>query len=143
MKLEIENKELANCISVLDKLALKGMKSIYRTRLSKKLSSILQRVVEEQREIQKEYFELDDNGNPIIDDEHCKDIDGYVNTMKELTSEKAIVNDGDSQVMLKSVKQSLEDSEDTFSEEEAYGYEYLYTALENAGKDEGKEKSED
>lgn len=140
MKLEIEYNQLANCINVLDKLNLKGLKSIHRTRLSKKLSETLQRVVEEQTEIQKEYFELDEEGNPITDDEHCKDREGYLKTMDEFTKERAVIDDGDSQVMLRSVKQSLEESEEEWEGREAYAFEYLYTALENGEKE---NKSED
>jgi len=42
MKLTIENIKLANSINILDKLSLKGLKSIHRTRLSKQLTEKLQ-----------------------------------------------------------------------------------------------------
>lgn len=141
MKLEIEYRELANCIHVLDKLTLKGLKSIHRTRLSKDLTEILQRAGEEQLEIQKEYFELDEEGNPIVDDEHCKDREEYLKTMSDFTSEKAVIDSGDSQVTLESVKKSMEDSEESWEGQEAYAFEYLYTALEN-GDSKGKDKED-
>lgn len=134
MKLEIEYNQLANCINILDKLPLKGLKSIHRTRLSNKLTEVLQRVSNEQTEIQKEYFELDEEGNPKIDNElkYCKDKEAYSKTMTDFVTEKAVIDDGDSQVMLKSVKKSLEEADVEFDGREAYAYEYLYSALTDA-----------
>jgi len=143
MKLEIENGQIVNCINVLDKLSLKGLKSIYRTRLSKELAKKLDRVGEEQTEIQKEYFELDEEGKPKVDNklEHCKDIEGYNETMNEFIKSKVVIDGGDSRVMLESVKNSLEETEEDFSGRDAYAYEYLYSAFEEDGRNE--EKSDD
>lgn len=131
MKLEIEYRQLSHVINLLDRLKLKGLKSIHRTRLSRKLQEELERVAGEQLEIQKEYFELDENGNPIIEEDKCKDEKEYLETMNKFLQEKVIIDSGDSQVMLKSVKSSLEESDLELEGREAYVFEYLYTSLED------------
>ncbi|PAV30181.1 hypothetical protein CIL05_06855 [Virgibacillus profundi] len=141
MKLKIEYVQVANCINVLDKLSLKGLKSIHRTRLAKELSEKLTRIVEEQKEIQKEYYELDEDGNPIIEDKKCKDKEEYLKTMGEFTKEKIVIDSGDSQVILKSIKQSLEESEVEWNGRESYAFEYLYSALSDE-KDAKKKEAE-
>lgn len=135
MKLEIENNQLANCITILHKIKLGGMPSIYKTRLIKKLNEFLTRAAEEQEEIQKEYYEVGEDGKPILKDDKCKDLEEYRKTMLEFVTEKAIIDDGDSQVMLRSVKKSLEKSEVEWEPEEAFLFEYLYSALEEAQDD--------
>lgn len=144
MKLEIENGQIVNCINVLDKLSLKGLKSIYRTRLSKELTKKLERVGEEQTEIQKDYFELDEEGNPKVtnDLKHCKDVEGYNETMKQFIEAKVVVDGGDSRVMLESVKNSLEETDEDFSGKDAYAFEYLYTQLEEGSKADDSDNSE-
>lgn len=141
MKLEVKYADLADVINLLDKLKLKGLKSIHRTRLSRKLGEELERVGGEQKEIQKQYFELDEAGEPIIEDEKCKDKDEYLKTMQEFINEKVVIDSGDSQVMLKSVKKALEESEIEWSSREAYTYEALYTAL-GEDKDETSEEED-
>lgn len=129
MKLEIEYIQLTNSINILDKLKLKGLPSIHRTRLSRQLGEILDRVGAEQLELQKEYFEVDENGEPILEDEKCKDKEGYEKAMKDFVREKAIIDSGDSQVALKSVKASLETSEELWDSREAYAFESLYSGF--------------
>lgn len=143
MKLEIKYKELSNVINLLDKLKLRGLKSVHRTRLSRKLTEELERVVKEQLEIQKEYFEVDEDGNPIIDLDKCKDKDGYLKTMDEFTNECVVIDSGDSQVMLKSVKNAIEESDLELDGKEAYTFEYLYTQFEKMDDSSSKEKSEE
>lgn len=142
MKLEIENNQLANCINILNKIKLGGLPSIYKTRLIKKLEDFLMRAAEEQKEIQKQFFEVDENGEPILEDEKCKDLEEYRKTIIDFVTEKAVIDDGDSQVMLRSVKSSLEKSEVEWEPEEAFIFEYLYTALEDAEGDTSEEVEE-
>lgn len=142
MELRIKYLELANVINILDKLKAKGLKSIHRTRLSRQLGEELERVGKEQKEIQKEYFELDENDEPIIQDDKCKNPEEYVKTMDEFVNEVVVIDSGDSQVMLRSVKETLEESEIEWDTREAYTYEYLYTALIEDSKDTADENNE-
>ncbi|WP_373892789.1 DUF1617 family protein [Virgibacillus sp. CBA3643] len=130
MKLKIKYNRLSESIDVLDKLKLKGLKSIHRTRLSKILVDKLNEVAKEQVELQKQYCDLDEEGNPIVGEDSIKDKEGYQKAMAEFVNEETVVDSGDSQVLLKSIKSSLEESDDEFSGREAYAYEHLYTAIE-------------
>lgn len=142
MKLEIEYIQLANSINVLDKLKLKGLPSIHRTRLSKQLGGILERVGQEQLELQKEYFETNDNDEPIMKDDKCKDKEGYEKAIDTFIKERAVIDSGDSQVALKSVKNALETSEVEFDGRDAYSFEYLYSALSDDTEDAPAEEVE-
>ncbi|WP_405101417.1 hypothetical protein [Oceanobacillus sp. FSL H7-0719] len=132
MKLKIANNQLMNVIQILQKIKLGGLPSIYKTRLIKKLDEFLSRAAEEQKEIQKEYFELDEQGEPIVEDEKCKNTEEYRKAIVEFLNGENIISDGDSQVMLKSVKSTLEKSEVEWEPEEAFIFEYLYSALEDS-----------
>jgi hypothetical protein len=141
MKLEIGYRELSGVISVLDKLKLNGLKSVHKTRLARQLREHLDRIAEEQLEIQKDYFELDEDDMPIVKNETCKDIKGYNEEINKFLDEKVVIDSGDSQVMLKSIKNSLEESDVEWENRDAYSHEYLYTALEKG--DQSKDIAED
>lgn len=132
MKISIENIKLSGVIGVLDKLNLKGMKSIHRTRLSKAISENLQRIAEEEKQLKKEHCNLDDDGEPIIIEGKydIKDMNAFRTAMDEFFDEKVIIDGGDSQTYLKSVKKSLEESEIDWQGKEAYSYADLYEAFE-------------
>lgn len=134
MRLEIEYRNVVDVINLIDKLKLKGIQSIHRTRLSRKLQERLEGIAEEQLEIQKQYFDVDKDGNPIVDMEKCKNTDEYVKTMSDFVSEKVVIEDSESQTMLKSLKESLENSDIEWSSKEAYTFEYLYTQLESSNE---------
>lgn len=137
MHLEIENIRLADSISVLEKLSLKGLKSIHRTRLTKTLTEKLQRVAEEEKELKKEHSNLDDDGEPIIKDGKydIKDMDSFNRDIQDFYSEKVIINDDHLQQSLKSVKQSLEESEIEWEGKEAYAYADLYEGFKGDKED--------
>ena len=134
MRLEIENIKLVESINILDKLSLKGLKSIHRTRLSKQLQEKLQRLSEEEKELKKEHCNLDENGEPIVVDGQLdiKDIALFKETMQEFYTEKVVIDGGDNQVVLKSVKASLEESEIEWEGKQAYAFADLYEAFEEA-----------
>jgi len=125
MKLEIENKHLVRVINFLDGLNLKGMKSIYRTNLSRALQEKLKHVAENEKQLREE-------------------LKGEQDKLKEelevLFDEKTIIEGGDSQTMLQSVKQSvkeiIENEEKEFSNDNAYAIAALYEAFNLEGGDE-------
>ena len=131
MKLKIDNIKVGGAIKILDKLPLKGLKSIHRTRLSEQLQEHLKRIINEEGELRKEYCYLDDEGNPkVIDGKlDLKDEEGFKEVITEFYKEKVIIDSSDSQVTLKSVKQSLEESDVEFKGEEAYQFADLYEAI--------------
>jgi len=143
MKLSIENIKLNGALNVLDKLSLKGLKSIHRTRLLEKLKEELQRVAKEENALRKEYSHLDDEGEPLVKEDSkgrkvldLKDEAGFKDAIAEFYKEKIIIDSGDSQVTLKSVKRSLEESEEEWQGEEAYDFADLYEAFEGNTEDE-------
>lgn len=136
MKFEVEYARLADCINLLDKLKLKGLKSIHRTRLSKDLGEKLNKVAEEQEDIKKEYATKDKDGEPVVEKDD-KGNESYVyeddmalrKALLEFAKERYVVDSGDSQVYLKSVKSALENDESDWDGAQAYTFEYLYSAL--------------
>lgn len=146
MNLKVENIQLSRCIAVLEKMPLKGLKSIHRTRLANQLKEKLDRVAEEEAEIRKEHSNLDENGEPIVKDDgtlDLKDAEAYKDTIEKFYTEKAVVDDGDSQVALKSVKKSLENCEEEWDGKEAIAFEHLYSGLEGSDKEDGDSNEQD
>ena len=133
MKLEIENRKLAGVIGVLDKLELKGLQSIHRTRLAKQLIEKLQQVADEEKKLKDSYAKKDDDGNPIVKEGKYQFDDGELEKLetdlKEFYEEKTVIESGDNPSYLKSVKKSLEESEIEWQGKEAYDYAYLYESF--------------
>lgn len=138
MKLEIENIQIVEAINVLNKLKLKGLKSIHRTRLANKLIEKLQQLQKEEKELKEEFSNKDEEGNPIIKDGKydIKDFEEFRKAMEEFYKEKTVIDDSDLQVTLRSVKQSLEESEIEWDGKEAYAYAALYEAFKGGENDE-------
>lgn len=131
MKLEIENIKIADSINILNKLKLKGLKSIHRTRLANALAEKLKRVAEEEKKLKEEYSRKDENGEAIIKDGayDIENLEEFQKVMEEFYKEKIVIEGGDSPVFLKSVKQSMEESEIEWDGSEAYAFAYLYDAF--------------
>src|SRR5699024_2598187 len=74
---------------------------------------------------------LDDEGNPkVIDGKlDLKDEEEFKDVIIEFYKEKVIIDSGDSQVMLKSVKQSMEETDVEFKGEEAYQFADWYESI--------------
>lgn len=131
MELKIKYGKIVDCINLLDQLKLSGIKSIHRTRLSKKLSEKLQDVAEDEKKLMEDYSDKDEDGNAIINDDkyQINDMDGLVNAKEELFNEDFVIDDSDSQKMLETVKTALENDETEWQGKEAYTFEYLYSAF--------------
>ncbi|CAM5580398.1 hypothetical protein SAFG77S_09087 [Streptomyces afghaniensis] len=134
MRVEIEKRRIVGCIAVLEKLQIKGLKSIHRTRLANKLLEHLKQVSEEEVQLKQDHSKKDEQGEAIIKEGKydVEDIDSLKEDIEKLFKEKVIIEGGDSPVFLKSVKQSLEESEVEWVGKESYDYAYLYEALENS-----------
>ncbi|NRG32899.1 DUF1617 family protein [Niallia circulans] len=134
MKIAIENGKLVGCISVLEKLQIKGLKSIHRTRLANILIENLKRVSKEEEQLKKDHSKKDEKGEAIVIDGKydVEDMDALKEDMDKFLKETVVIEGGDSPVFLKSVKQSLEESEVEWVGKESYDYAYLYEAFENS-----------
>lgn len=139
MKLKIENGMVVRCVNVIDRLPLKGMKSIHRTRISRLLTEKLERVGKEEEAIRKEHCNLDEEGEPIVLEDNKLDIidlEAFRKDIDEFYAEKVVIDDGDNQVAMKSLKKSLEESEEEWDGKEAYAFEHLYSGFEGESKKE-------
>jgi len=132
MQLKIENIKISGAIEILDKLKLKGLKSVHRTRLIRLLSDKLQEVIEEEKSLKESYAAKDDEGKPIIiDDKYdIEETEKLQEDLEAFFNEKVVIDGGDNQVTIKSVKQSLEECDIDWSGQQAYDYANLYEAFE-------------
>lgn len=135
MEIKIENQKLAPAINLLYKLNLKGMKSIYRTRFQKLLRAKLEAFVEDEKELAKSYCNLDEKGEAKIIDGNRFDVKegmapAFAEERLKLNKEARVIDGGDNQTMLQSVKKSLAESTEDWQGADADTYEYLFTVFE-------------
>jgi hypothetical protein len=147
MEIKIENQKLAPAINLLYSLSLKGQQSRHRTRFIKLLQAKLEIFVEDEKAMRKEECHLDEKGEPktyrkngqeLLD---IKDLEHFKKVQKELYEEVRVIDGGDNQVMLQTVKKVLFDCDKELSGQEADIYDYLCEAFEKAeAKKEGEKK---
>jgi len=129
MQVKIKNHLLEQSIGLLFNLSLKGKQSRHRTKFVKQLNERLQEVAEQEKEVIKENCHLDDEGNPkTINDGKTydvKDMDALVKDKQELLNEEMVIDGGDSQSMLMTIRTVLDECDKEFSGQEAVLYEYL------------------
>ncbi|WP_062323685.1 DUF1617 family protein [Halolactibacillus sp. JCM 19043] len=132
MQLKIDNIKLSGAIQILDRLELKGLKSVHRTRLIRLLSDKLKNVAEEEKKLKESYAAKDDEGKPIIiDDKYdIEETEKLQVDLEAFFNEKVVIDGGDNQVTIKSVKQSLEECDIDWSGQQAHDYANLYEAFE-------------
>src|SRR5699024_3997643 len=130
MEVRIENQLINPTIDLLHQAPLKGKQSRHRTKFIKMLSERLKEVVDEQDEILKEHCHLDDEGNPAKDEydnykikDHHKET--FLKDRNELYREEFVIDDGNSQVMLKTVRNILDALNVEVSGDKAIVYDYL------------------
>jgi len=133
LKVEIENHLLNETIEFFFKMELtNGKQSRHRTRFVKLLNDNLERVAEEQDALIKEHCHLDEQGNPKQTEEgqyDFKDFEAFINDRTELYEEKVIIDDSNSQVMLMTIRDILDNYEGELSERKAVLYEHLCEAF--------------
>lgn len=142
MKFVTEYSHIGHVINVLQKLKLKGLKSIHRSRLKDSLMQHLERVSKEEKELKDQYAKKDDNDEPILkeleDGRKVYDIENmeeFSKALDEFYKEKVVIDGGDSQVFLKSVKASVEESEVEWSGQESDYFAYTYEAFQEDKKE--------
>ncbi|NIK11200.1 DUF1617 family protein [Alkalibacillus almallahensis] len=136
MQVKIKNATLGQAIDLLFNLSLRGKESRHRTKFIKKLGERVKEVEEQRKQLAKEHSHLDDEGNPIMKEDgkkyDIKDFDAFQKDIDELYNEEMVIDGGDNQDMLKTVKKVLEECNVAFSGNEAVIYDYLCDQFEEA-----------
>lgn len=89
--------------------------------------------VEEQRkQLAEEHANKDDEDKPIIKDDKYDIVDqeSFQTDIQELYNEEIVIEGGDNQGMLKTVKKILDECDKTFSGQEAVVYDYICEQFE-------------
>ncbi|WNF31631.1 DUF1617 family protein [Aeribacillus composti] len=133
MILKIEKAKLAPIINLFYDLSLRGKQSRHRSKFIKLLSERLEEYQEDLKELLKEHCNLDEKGEPIVKEDNTfdvKDIDAFIKDRKELDEEEIVIEGGDYQDMLKTVKEILMNCDREFSGQEAMIYDYICERFE-------------
>lgn len=132
MEVRIKNVLLNETIDFLYEMPLRGRASRHRTRLNKKISEHIETVVEEEKEIVKNHCNLDENDEPKTikneDDQEVydvKDMDGLANERNDLYNEEFIIDDSNSQEMLRTIRTALDEYDGELSGRKAIFYDTL------------------
>src|SRR5690625_1793834 len=133
MEVRITNHIINESIEFLFKLKLKGKDSRHRSRLIKRLNEHMENVSEEYKELLKQHCNLDENGEPKTTEDgdkyDIKDLDAFAKDRTDLFNEEIVIDDTNSQVMLKTVRKILSDYDGELSGREAVLYDYLCEAF--------------
>ncbi|MGY6209739.1 hypothetical protein ACXEO8_07155 [Cytobacillus firmus] len=139
MKVEIENGKLVAAINFMYDLKLTRKHSRFRRHFIDKMSERLKRVDEDRKTLAKEHSHKDEKGEAIVKDGQfvIKDMVAFSNDLKELNSEKIVIEGGDNREMIRTIKHVLKKFEDVEYEAQASEiYDYL---CEQFGVDEEEE----
>lgn len=134
MQVKIENQKLGQAINLLFNLSLRGKQSRHRSKFIKQLEGMLKEFADQEQELLKEHCHLDENGNPKTIDNgtrwDVRDLEAFVKDKKELYEEERVIEGGDAQEMLKTVKEVLLNCDKEWSGQEAVIYDYLCEQFE-------------
>jgi Protein of unknown function (DUF1617) len=142
MQVKIENAKLGQAIDLLFNMPLKGKKSRHRSKLVRMLQDKLKEVGEQELDLIKEFAGEDEEGNPKRDEKDNFTIDDTKEFRKqqdELFEEEYVIDGGDAQGMLKTVKEVLLNYDDELSGQKAVIYDYLCDAFEQDETNKGSE----
>ena len=150
--IEFKNSELAGLANALGGFKLKGKASLGRTVLIRKFAKKQEEVNDDRIDIQKKYFEIDEYGSLRV----LKDSEGKLipkseladkkdpkklgekaakelnDEIKDLNSEKAIIDFSEYSPRFKALKAALEDYPYELESDSAIAYERVYDQLEQA-----------
>ncbi|WP_112181372.1 DUF1617 family protein [Paraliobacillus zengyii] len=132
MQVTIKNAQLGQATSLLFDLNLKRKQSRHRTEFIKILAERSKKVEEQRKQIAEEHSKKDDEGKAIINDDRydIEDQKAFKEDYQELLDESLIIEGGDAQGMLKTVKKVLDECDKEFSGQEAVVYDYLCEQFE-------------
>lgn len=133
MQVKIKYDKLGQAIDLLFNMPLKGKKSRHRTALVNLLQKRLKEVAEQELDLIKEFAGEDEEGNPKRNDEGHFAIEEpkeFQKQQDELFDEEYVIDGGDAQGMLKTVKEVLFIYDEELSGQKAVIYGYLCDAFE-------------
>ena len=136
MFIKIANKNLGKTMQLLINLDLKGRKSRMRTRVVRLIEQQLERVSKEEHDMLVEYCKIDGNGHPKITEEGIWDLkdevsmEEFVKDRTEFSTEEVLIGGPEYKDALESVGDSLLNSEETYSGEEAFFYDEICELFE-------------
>lgn len=132
MIVTIKNFYLKQSIDLFFNLPLKGKQSRHRTKFIKLLREQLKEVEEQRKQLNEEFAKKDEEGNPIIKDGYyvIGDMDEFRKEYNELMNEELVIDGGNHQEMLITIKAILLNCDEYFSGEQAEVYNYLCEQFE-------------
>lgn len=136
MKIKIQNIYLVHVYNLLHGLKLKGQQSRARSKFMKLLERKMKEYQEEMDEIVKRYAKLDDEGNPIVNDEKYTilDVPGYTKELKEVQEEFATIDYSEFTSQVSTVESIMNGLEDELEGDTAEAYDHLLDAFEKKEK---------
>lgn len=143
MKVEIENGKLVAAINFMYDLKLARKHSRFRRHFINKLTERLKTVEEDRKELAKEHSYKDEKGEAIVkgDQFDIKDMVAFTNDLKELNTEKLVIEGGDNREMIRTIKHILKKFEDVeYEGKDSDIYDYL---CEQFGVDEEEKGDEE
>src|SRR5699024_7467952 len=123
MKLSIVNKALKKTVEFLNDIELSGKSSRARVKLNDRLS---EKLTDFSVELRKMKQTLDE----VKDTEHYEKLDNQTKQLNELTSEVSIVDMGEYDHLLGSLKTDLEDYPHVLKGDDAVAHDIVLDALE-------------
>lgn len=133
--IKLQNKAIVPVFQFLQEVVLKGKASRGRTQFSKRLEEKNKEFNESLKELRKEYFKTDEEGELFVengefiakDKKKNKELD---NKLQELDDEEIEIQFGEYSTKYEAMFAALDDIEDPLSGQSAYGYNELMDAFE-------------
>ena len=123
MKLSIVNKDLKKTVEFLSGIELSGKSSRARVKLNDRLSEKL-------TDFSVEFSKLKETFDELKDTEQYEKLDNQIEQLNELTSEVSIVDMGEYEHLLGSLKTDLEDYPHVLKGDDAVAHDIVLDALE-------------
>lgn len=138
MKIEIENGKLALAINFMYGLKLARKQSRFRRHFIHQMTNRLKQVDEDRQALLEEHSHKDEEGKAIMKDGNynVKDMIAFSNDLKELNKEKFVVDGGDNQEMITTIKVVLENLEnEEYEGQDSEIYDYLCDQFQVEGEE--------
>ena len=123
MKLSVVNKDLKKTVEFLSGIELSGKSSRARVKLNDRLSEKL-------TDFSVEFSKLKETFDELKDTEQYEKLDNQIEQLNELTSEVSIVDMGEYEHLLGSLKTDLEDYPHVLKGDDAVAHDIVLDALE-------------
>lgn len=138
MEVRISNININSTINFFYNMPLRGKQSRHRTKFIKLLTDRLKEVSEQEKQLLIEFAKKDEKGNPIKIGEtryEIEDIESLAKEKEILFNEEFVIDGGDNEDMLKTLKDVLENYNEELRGQEATLYDYLCEQFEKGVKE--------